>query len=180
MLTDLLAALAVVVNGIPQGLLALMYGFAALPTALAFLIGAGGSLYFNSVATISFQAETITLAGSMGKDVRERLCMVFWGAVFLLIPSLMGLNEAIVAWIGPAIVDSMMAGVGLMLANVSVEMLKSEKWSGSLSVVVALAVWFCTRDLAWTIIISVTAATSGVAAKPASRMVSTSHNMPFS
>ena len=38
-------------------------------------------------------------------------------------------------------------------------MLKSEKWSGSLSVVVALAVWFCTRDLAWTIIISVTAAT---------------------
>ena len=31
MLTDLLAALAVVVNGIPQGLLALMYGFAALP-----------------------------------------------------------------------------------------------------------------------------------------------------
>ena len=56
MLTDLLAALAVVVNGIPQGLLALMYGFAALPTALAFLIGAGGSLYFNSVATISFQA----------------------------------------------------------------------------------------------------------------------------
>ena len=79
MLTDLLAALAVVVNGIPQGLLALMYGFAALPTALAFLIGAGGSLYFNSVATISFQAETITLAGSMGKDVRERLSMVFWG-----------------------------------------------------------------------------------------------------
>ena len=159
MLTDLLAALAVVVNGIPQGLLALMYGFAALPTALAFLIGAGGSLYFNSVATISFQAETITLAGSLGTNVRERLSMVFWGAVFLLIPSLMGLNEAIVAWIGPAIVDSMMAGVGLMLANVSVEMLKSEKWSGSLSVVVALAVWFCTRDLAWTIIISVTAAT---------------------
>ena len=34
MLTDLLAALAVVVNGIPQGLLALMYGFAVgLPTS---------------------------------------------------------------------------------------------------------------------------------------------------
>ncbi len=159
MLTDLLAALAVVVNGIPQGLLALMYGFAALPTALAFLVGAGGSLYFGSVATISFQAETIALAGSLGTNVRERLSMVFWGAVFLLAPSLLGLNEAIVAAIGPVVVDSMMAGVGLMLANVSVEMLKSEKLSGSLSVAAALAVWFATRDLAWTIIVSVTAAT---------------------
>ncbi len=159
MFTDLLTALAVVVNGIPQGLLALMYGFAALPTALAFLVGAGGSLYFGSVATISFQAETIALAGNLGTNVRERLSMVFWGAVFLLVPSLMGMNEAIVAWIGPAVVDSMMAGVGLMLANVSVEMLKSEKLSGTLSVVTALATWFATRDLAWTIIVSVTAAT---------------------
>ncbi|MDY3868256.1 MAG: NCS2 family permease [Pyramidobacter sp.] len=159
MFTDLLAALAVVVNGIPQGLLALMYGFAALPTALAFLVGIGGSLYFNSVATISFQAETIALAGNLGRDIRERLSMVFWGALFLLIPSLMGLNEAIVALIGPAIVNSMMAGVGLMLANVSIDMLNSERWSGTVSVIVALAVWVITRDLAWTIIISVAAAT---------------------
>lgn len=159
MVKDLLAALAVLVNGIPQGLLALMYGFAALPTALAFLVGVGGSLYYSSVATISFQAETITLAGNLGKNIRERLSMVFWGAVFLLIPSLLGLNEAIVNWIGPAVVYSMMAGVGLMLANVSMDMLKSEKYSGLLSVVVALTVWFLTRDLAWTIIISVMAAT---------------------
>jgi AGZA family xanthine/uracil permease-like MFS transporter len=158
-ITDLLTALAVVVNGIPQGLLALTYGFAALPTALAFLVGVGGSLYFNSVATISFQAETITMAGNLGKDIRERLSMVFWGAVFLLIPSLLGMNEMIVKWIGEAVVDSMMAGVGLMLANVAVDMCKSEKYSGMLSVVTALVVWFVTRDLAWTIIISVAAAT---------------------
>lgn len=159
MMTDLLTALAVVVNGIPQGLLALMYGFAALPTALAFIIGIGGSLIFNSVATISFQAETITLAGSLGHDIRERLSMVFWGGVFLLIPSLLGLNEAIVAVIGPTVVYSMMAGVGLMLANVSIEMMKTEKISGGVSVVIALVIWFTTRNLAWTIIISVVAAT---------------------
>lgn len=62
MLTDLLAALAVVVNSIPQGLLALSFGFAAFPTALAFVIGIAGSLAYQSVATLSFQAETITLA----------------------------------------------------------------------------------------------------------------------
>ena len=155
MLTDLLTAIAVVLNGIPQGILALSFGFAALPTSIAFLIGIVGSLAFNSVATISFQAETITLAGTMGNDIRERLSLVFWGAVFLLIPSLMGLNEAIVEFIGPIIVTSMMAGVGIMLAYVSVDLLRSERYSGIVSMVSALAVWFVTKDLAKTIIISV-------------------------
>ena len=110
MLQNILTALAVVVNGIPQGLLALTYGFAAFPTAIAFVIGMAGSAAFNSVATISFQAETITLAGTMGKDRRERLSLVFWGAILLLVPSLLGLNEAIVAFIGPIIVTSMISG----------------------------------------------------------------------
>ncbi|MEG1603498.1 MAG: hypothetical protein RR340_07770 [Cloacibacillus sp.] len=100
-LTDLLAALAVVLNGVPQGLLAISFGFAAFPTALAFLVGAAGSVAFNSVATISFQAETIALAGSMGKTLKERLTLVFWGGLFLLFPSMLGLNEKIVEAIGP-------------------------------------------------------------------------------
>src|SRR5512145_227108 len=121
MLQNILTALAVVVNGIPQGLLALTYGFAAFPTAIAFAIGIAGSLAFNSVATISFQAETITLAGTMGTNRGERLSLVFWGGVLLLIPSILGLNEAIVNAIGPIIVTSMMAGVGIILAYVSID-----------------------------------------------------------
>ena len=39
-LTDLLAIIGVVLNGLPQGLLALAYGFASVPTALAFLFNA--------------------------------------------------------------------------------------------------------------------------------------------
>ena len=158
-LTDLLTALAVVLNGAPQGLLALSLGFAAFPTAVAFLIGAAGSLAFSSVATISFQAETIAVAGKLGRNVRERLSIVFWGALFLLVPSILGLNEKIVEIIGPVIVTSMMAGVGVMLALVSIDMMESEKFSGGVSMVVALAAWFVTFDLAKTIIISVAAAT---------------------
>ncbi|MDO5562712.1 MAG: NCS2 family permease [Synergistaceae bacterium] len=154
-ITDLLAALAVVINGIPQGLLALSFGFAAFPTSIAFLIGAAGSLAFSSVATISFQAETITLAGKMGKDTRERLNIVFWGGLFLVIPSALGLNEKIVAFIGPAIVTSMMAGVGIMLAYVAIDLFNSERISGGVSMLSGLAVWFITRDLTKTIIISV-------------------------
>ena len=155
LLTDLLASLAVVVNGIPQGLLALSFGFAAFPTSIAFIIGAAASLFYGSVATISFQAETITLAGKMGKDIKERLSLIFWGGIFLLIPSVLGLNEKIVDFIGPVVVSSMMAGVGIMLAYVSIDIFNSERISGGVSMVVALAVWFVTKDLANTIIISV-------------------------
>jgi AGZA family xanthine/uracil permease-like MFS transporter len=156
---NLLTSLAVVVNGIPQGLLALNFGFAAFPTAVAFIIGILGSLAFKSVATISFQAETITLAGTMGSTVRERLSLVFWGAFLLLIPSLLGLNEVIVGFIGNVIMYSMMAGVGIMLANVSIELLKSEYLSGTVSMISALAVWFVTKDLSKTIIVSVALST---------------------
>ena len=158
-LQNLLTALAVVVNGIPQGLLALSFGFAAFPTAIAFVVGIVGSLGFQSVATISFQAETITLAGSMGSNTRERLSLVFWAGVFMLVPSLLGLNEVIVSYIGNVIVFAMMAGVGLMLANVAIDLMRSEYYSGGASMVSALAVWFATRDLAKTIIISVAVAT---------------------
>ena len=155
MVANILTAAAVVLNGIPQGILALTFGFAAFPTAIAFIIGAVGSLAYNSVATISFQAETITLAGTMGRDIRERLSLVFWGAVFLLVPSLLGLNQTIIAFVGEVVVFSMMAGVGIMLAYVAIDLLKSERVSGTVSMVTALIVWLVTRDLAYTIIISV-------------------------
>ena len=155
MMENILTAIAVVINGIPQGILALSFGFAAFPTAIAFVIGIIGSAFFMSVATISFQAETITLAGTLGKDMRERLSLIFWGAALLLIPSLLGMNEALVDFIGPLVVTSMMAGVGIMLANVSIDLFKSEKWTGGVSVISALLVWFWTKDLAQTIIWSV-------------------------
>ena len=72
-LQDILAAIGVVLNGIPQGLLALTYGFASVPTAIGFAVGAVSCGALNSVAPISFQAETIVMAGSMGKTRRERL-----------------------------------------------------------------------------------------------------------
>ncbi len=158
-MTDLLAAVAVVLNGVPQGLLALSLGFAAFPTALAFLVGAAGSFAFDSVATVSFQAETIAVTGKIASSRRERLSTVFWGGVFVLIPSLLGLNEKIVELVGPTVVTSMMAGVGVMLSYLSIDLFDSEKYSGGVSMVSALAVWFITGDLAKTVIISVIIAT---------------------
>ena len=154
-LKDLLAALSVILNGLPQGLLALSFGFASVPTAFAFIIGAVGNTMVGSVAPISFQAETITLAGTMGKNLQERLSMIFYGGCLMALIGLFGLLETIIQFIGPVITSGMMAGVGIMLAKVSVNMANSNKVVGLASISSGFLVYFITKDLVYTIAISV-------------------------
>jgi AGZA family xanthine/uracil permease-like MFS transporter len=155
LLKDLLAALSVVLNGLPQGLLALSFGFASVPTAFAFLVGAVGCLALGVVAPISFQAETITLAGTMGNNMKERLSMIIFGAIGMTFIGLFGLLEKIVSFIGPAITNGMMAGVGIMLARVALNMAKKNKIVGYASIAVSFVVYMITKDLVYTVTISV-------------------------
>lgn len=152
---DILAALSGVLNALPQGLLAMTFGFASIPTAAAFLVGAVGSAATSNVAVISYQAETITLAGTMGKSMRERLSMIFFGGAILTIIGLFGVLEDLIDWIGPVITTGMMAGVGIMLAKVAWGMAIKDKISGITSSVVAFIVYFATKDLVYTITASV-------------------------
>lgn len=152
---DILAALGVLLNGLPQGLLALSFGFASVPTALAFFVGAIGNTAVGSLSVISYQAETITVAGTMGKDMRERLSMIFFGAAIMLVIGLFGFLEKIVDFIGPVITNGMMAGVGMMLAKVAFDMMKSDRVIGASSTLVAVIVYMFTKDLVYTILFSV-------------------------
>ena len=152
---DILAALSGVLNALPQGLLALTFGFASIPTALAFMVGAFGNAATSNVAVISYQAETITLAGTMGRNMRERLSMIFFGAAILLIIGLFGILESVIDWIGPIITTGMMAGVGIMLSKVAWDMAKSDRIVGITSMFSALIVYFATKDLVYTITASV-------------------------
>ncbi|MDK2824294.1 MAG: adenine/guanine/hypoxanthine permease [Clostridia bacterium] len=154
-LKDLLAALSVILNGLPQGLLALSFGFASVPTALAFIIGAVGNLAVGSVAPISFQAETITLAGTMGKNMQERLSMIFYGAGIMALIGLFGLLETIIDFIGPVITNGMMAGVGIMLTKVAIDMSRKNKIVGLPSIAIGFLVYMYTKDLVYTIAVSV-------------------------
>lgn len=95
---DILAAIAVVINGLPQGLLALTFGFAAFPTALAFLVGPIGMVVFGQIAPISFQAESIVLAGTLGKDRDERLNIVFFTGITMAIIGGVSLASAILTY----------------------------------------------------------------------------------
>ncbi len=156
-LKDLLAALSVILNGLPQGLLALSFGFASVPTAFAFIVGAVGCLALGVVAPVSFQAETITLAGTMGKDMKDRLSMVIFAAIGMTIIGLLGMLEKIVAFIGPEITSGMMAGVGIMLARVSLDMAKKNKIVGYTSMGISFVTYMLTKDLVYTITFSVIA-----------------------
>ena len=154
-LQDILAAIGVVLNGIPQGLLALSMGFASVPTALGFGVGVIGCLLLGSVAPISFQAETIVLAGTMGKNMRERLSMVFFAGVTMAALGACGLLKAIVNFAGETVLNAMMAGVGLVLTKLALGMMKENKLVGITSVVTAVLVYFFLgQNLVYTIVIS--------------------------
>ncbi|MGE5484842.1 MAG: NCS2 family permease [Ignavibacteriales bacterium] len=158
-LADVLAAIAVVINGLPQGLLALSYGFGAFPTALGFAVGVVGALLFGSVAPISFQAESIVLAGTMGCNRYERCTIVVICGLAMAAVGAFGLLQPTIAFIGPAIESGMMAGVGIILATVAINMVKSNAKVGVVSVAVALLVYAFKKDLVWTIVASVVAST---------------------
>lgn len=159
LLTDLLAVFGVVLNALPQGLLALSFGFAAIPTALAFFIGAAGNIITGNVAPISFQAETITYAGTSGRNRSERCTMIFIGAAILTVVGACGMLTRIVEFIGTDIANGMMAGVGLILTKAAVNMVKEDHLAGGVSMAAAVITYLLTSSnpntLVYTIVISV-------------------------
>lgn len=146
-LQDILAAIGVVLNGIPQGLLALAYGFASVPTALGFAIGAIACGALSSVAPISFQAETIVMAGTMGKNRRDRLSMVMFGGLIMAVLGLTGALSAITNFAGDAIVHAMMAGVGFVLVKTAFGMVKENQLVGWISVASAVIIYLAAKFL---------------------------------
>lgn len=152
---DVLASISVVLNGLPQGLLALSFGFASVPTGIGFLLGAVACALLGSVVPISFQAETIVLTGTMGKDIRERTSMVLFGGLLMAILGLTGLLNTIVSFAGDTIIHAMMAGVGIILAKLALGMTKENKLVGWVSMASAVLVYFFLgKNLVYTIIIS--------------------------
>ena len=158
---DILAIIGVVLNGLPQGLLALTFGFASIPTAMAFFIGALGNTLTQSVAPISFQAETITYAGTAGKNRSERCAMIFIGGTIMALIGAFGLLTKIVEFVGSDIANGMMAGVGIILTMAAVDMVKKDKLAGGVSLFTALVTYYFFRNdansLVYTIVVSVVA-----------------------
>ncbi|MDO5714385.1 MAG: NCS2 family permease [Tissierellia bacterium] len=159
-INDLIAAFGVIINGIPQALLALTYGFAAFPTALGFFMGAIACAILGSGIPISMQAETIALAGTMGRNIQERLSMVFYAGVIMTILGFTGVLSNIVDLAGERIINGMMAGVGIMLTKIAVSGMGAHPGITSISILTALFTYFLSgKNLVYTICTSVVIAT---------------------
>jgi len=148
---DVFAAIAVLFNGIPMMIFAMSYGFLAAPTAFGFMVGAGGMLLFSSILPISIQAGTIALIGQMGSNLKERLSIALFSGIVMAILGAFGVLHDVMDFAGVTIIRAMMAGVGIILARVGINMLKSNAFTGGVSLVVALAVWAGTRNLVYVI-----------------------------
>lgn len=154
-IADLLAAIGVVLNGIPQGIMAMGLGFAVFPTTFSFVLASAVNGAFGSVAPISFQAESLALTGNLGETTRERTSIIFGGSIIMAIIGVSGTLTKIVAVLGNSIMAGMMAGVGIMLAKIAVNMARKERTAGISSVAIAIMTYLLTKDLVWTIALSV-------------------------
>lgn len=156
--TDILSALGVLFDSLPQGLLALFYGFEALPTAIGFAIAVIGAVVWQLPTPVAFQAETTILAGGLGKDVRERVSMIVFSGITMMILGAFGVLGTIVDFIGPDVLNGMLAGVGVILVRSAIDLSKQNLYAGASSITIALIVWLTTNDLIYTCVISVIAA----------------------
>lgn len=156
------AIVAVIINGVPQLLYAQSRGFALKPSGFAYLVGALGNLLTGSVTPISGQAETITVA-SVRKNLRNNVSSILLATVIMVTLGLFGYITKISNFAGPAVVNGMMAGVGLILAGVSWDMFEKEKRVTLVSLASALLTFFLLHKngnkLVWTIFISVVVST---------------------
>lgn len=151
MLQDILGALAQLLDAVSEMILAMSYGFAALPTALAFLVGTVGMLIFGQVNPVSIQAESIITAGTLGKDRQERLSIVLLSGAAMAVLGCLGLPGKLISLVGEQILAGMMAGVGVILVRAGVDFIKSDAVAGGVSAVSGVAVYLLTGNLIYTV-----------------------------
>lgn len=150
----ILGALGGAMDGISETILAMSFGFAAFPTALGYLVGSAGMLITGQVAPISLQAESVVMAGTMGKDRNERLNIVFFGGIIMAVLGAFGILGHITDFVGDSILSAMMAGVGIILTKTAIDLIRENKVAGGVSVFVAVLVYLISSDLIYTLVIS--------------------------
>jgi len=132
------AVVFVALNGLTMLAWAAAQGYKMKPTAFAFLVGAVGSLVTRSITPISGQSSILTVSHFM-KNVNERIAALLL-AVLVMVPlGLFGVVTRIADFAGQPVLWGMMAGVGLMVAGISVDMLRQARRTGAIAFVAALA-----------------------------------------
>ena len=135
--TLVIAVVFVSINGLTMLAWAAAQGYKMKPTAFAFIVGAVGNLLTGSVTPISGQSSILTVSHFM-KRMDERIAALLLAVVVMIPLGLTGSVTRIAEFAGNPVLWGMMAGVGLMVANISFDMVKQAKRTGIISLVSAL------------------------------------------
>jgi len=158
----IIAVIFVAINGLTMLAWAASQGYKMKPTAFAFIIGAIGNLITGSVTPISGQSSILTVSHFM-KNINERIAALLLAVIVMVPLGLTGAITRIAGFAGPAVVNGMMAGVGLMIAGISFDMLKQDKRTSIIAFISALITFALfvgnPHQLVYVIAVSVTLAT---------------------
>lgn len=154
----ILGIIFVIINGCTQIFYAKSLGYKVKPIGFAYFVGAAGNLISGNIVPVSAQAETITMGGLI-KDTRERTTALLLAGIVGIILGGFGFITKFVDFSGSTVIYGMMSGVGLILCDVSMKMVKKEKRIGVISLLSALIIWVFTKDVVYTIAGSVVLST---------------------
>jgi len=132
------AVVFVAINGLTMLAWAAAQGYKMKPTAFAFLVGAIGNLLTGSITPISGQSSILTVSHFM-KNVNERIAALLLAVIVMVPLGLTGAVTGIAAFAGVAVVNGMMAGVGLIVAGISIDMVRQAKRTSAIACISALA-----------------------------------------
>lgn len=152
---DISVALLSLLDVASGAVLALSFGFYLYPSALGFIVAAIGSLMTGSITPIGPQQENVVLSAGLSKEMRPRVSMILIAALLTLILGLLGLPQQIVDNIGPEIFLGMLAGVGLYLTKVGIDLAREDLTIGIPTSVLAVLVLIWTNSLVYAITASV-------------------------
>ncbi len=152
---DISVALLSLLDVASGAVLALSFGFLLLPSAAGFIVGAVGSLLTGNITPVSFQQENLVLATGLSKDMRPRVSMILIAAFLTGLLGLLGLPQLIVDTVGREIFLGMLAGVGLYLTKVGLDLAKEKLIIGIPCIIVALGVQIWTNNLVYAVTASV-------------------------
>jgi len=157
-----LAVIFVAINGLTMLAWAAQMGYKMKPTAFAFFVASVGNLFTGNVVPLSGQSSILTVSNFV-KNTNERVAALLIAVVVMVVAGIMGWVTAIAEWAGNPVLWGMMAGVGLMVSQISVDMISQEKRTGAISFATALVTFWLTlgdpNQLVYVIAVSVTVST---------------------
>lgn len=154
-LKDALIALLSLFDVMSGAVLALSYGFLMFPSAIGYAVGAIGSAITGAATPVSFMYESMALSWGISKKLRDRISMIIFAALLTGVLGAAGLPQFIVDSVGREIFLGMLAGVGLYLAKVGLDIAFRDLIIGLPCLAVAVVVQLLTNDLVITVTTSV-------------------------